>query len=92
MQLHFLNDFANSLDTASSVATLETSYRLLVWLQDLVGTFVGYQVALDLGLFCGAWFEQRVVVACGSGAVSDIANIFSDFPYQEQGMNESSVA
>ena len=50
--------------------------KLLTWLQNLCGKFVGYQIALDLGYVKTAWFDQAAVLHVGPGAVGGLADVF----------------
>ena len=79
-----------SSEHLSATATREpcraSSELFLSWAQSLCGSFVGYQVALDVAYVFPAWFDSNSHVYVGPGVPSEIARIFPESPWSSCGM------
>ena len=63
----------------------------LKYFQKLIGKFVGYQVALDVGYFFPQFFDEAAHVFCGPGALAVLRQIFVNAPWPSTGMVSSSI-
>ena len=84
-------DYAALLSGPVVPASKVASEHVLAWWQKLAGPWVGFQICLDLADVTRAWFNPEALPFVGPGAISELKAIFPGAPWDDTGMERSSV-